>query len=135
MSIIDTLITNRESGDAYTFTDVNRVEDAMRYLQERLKLIAGTSIKINGKNDWVFGQKPRLSDMRKYLNDVTGVRSALSIKSNTPSVPISMRFLTAEKANDIEKILQDIDELIIKMQAAFIPCGTRQSGQTGGLIC
>ncbi len=131
MSIIDTLIIDRTDG-AYNATDLNRVGEAVAYVAARLTA-AGYSVPVLPKTDWTITDIPTITQMTRYISDVAIIRAALAVKPTTPPVPPDMDDLTAEEANDIERILQDVDELITKMVAAYRHAGTFCAGQ-GGLI-
>lgn len=46
----------------------------------------------------------------------------------TPSVPDSMELFTYLKANDIEKILIDVENMIHVMEQTFVACGPATCG-------
>ena len=88
---------------AYNYTDLNRVETAVRYLAELL----GVSVTV--KTNWAVTDIPSQTDMARYLNNIRSLRKVNSALSTTPSVPDSMTNLTYKTANDIEQILLDIE--------------------------
>ena len=113
MSVIDSLITNR-TGGFYNASDLNRVAEAVEYVNNRLTA-AGFNITVTAKRSWSAGDIPTVAQMTAYLADITKMRGAIAMLSTTPSVPSGMDDLTAEEANDIERILRDVDELITSM--------------------
>lgn len=136
MSAIDTLVTNRGSTAKYNYTDLNRVETAFEYLRDKMNGQFGFNLSLTIKKDWTrtgLGQLGAQSLMERYRLNVATIRGAIAQKAETPQAPDSMRFLTWAKANDIEKILQDVEWLLERMQFAFRHSGTFYSGQ-GGLI-
>jgi len=143
MSVIDTLVTDRTEADvsryselrdkgwaemttaekaewvagmkgAYNASDLNRVASAMAYLSQRFAS-AGYSVPISSPTDWANGDIPTKGDMDTYLDDLRRIRAALAVMDTTPSAPGSMDYLTWAKANDIEKILVDVDDLLTKI--------------------
>lgn len=157
MSIIDTLITDRTESDvtyaaqlaqkgwaamsaaertawiaglkgSYNATDLNRVGAAVAYVATELSDI-GYAVSVNPKTDWVISDIPTLAQMTAYLNDIDAIRSALSVPSGIPSVPDSMAQLNYTKANHIERILVEIDQLVQNIIASFVPCGLPYCGQ------
>ena len=143
MSVIDTLVTDRTEADAsryselrdkgwaamttaeraewvagmkgaYNASDLNRVASAMAYLSQRFAS-AGYSVPVSSPTDWANGDIPTKGDMDTYLDDVRRIRAALAVMDTTPSAPGSMDYLTWAKANDIEKILADVDDLLTKI--------------------
>lgn len=113
MSVIDSLITNR-TGGFYNPSDLNRVAEAVEYVNNRLTA-AGFNITVTAKRSWSAGDIPTVAQMTAYLADITKMRGAIAMLSTTPSVPSDMDNLTVEEANDIERILRDVDELITSM--------------------
>lgn len=64
-----------------------------------------------------------------YLSNMDKLRDTLTVYSTTPEVPGDMDGLTVGEANDIEKILEDLDAVILTMTKTFISCG---DGLCGG---
>lgn len=143
MSVIDTLVTDRTEADAsrcielrdkgwaamtaaeraewvagmkgaYNASDLNRVASAMSYLSQRFAS-AGYSVPVSSPTDWANGDIPRKDDLDTYLDDLRRIRAALAVMDTTPSAPGSMDYLTWARANDIEKILADVDDLLTKI--------------------
>lgn len=143
MSVIDTLVTDRTEADvsryselrdkgwaamttaekaewvagmkgAYNASDLNRVASAMSYLSQRFAS-AGYSVPVSSPTDWANGNIPRKDDLDTYLDDLRRIRAALAVMDTTPAAPESMDYLTWAKANDIEKILADVDDLLTKI--------------------
>ena len=101
---------------SYNYTDMNRVENAVEYVANRLSA-AGCVINPTVKKNWSGADIPTKSDLDRYMRNVADIRSALSVLSATPETPESMALLTWSTANDIEKILADVDWLIDQMKA------------------
>lgn len=156
MSVIDTLVTNRTQTDVktvcdliqkgfeamtadekaqflqpmkgtYNATDLNRVGNAVRYVAD-LFASYGYSISVSPKTDYVETDIPTEEQMEGYLADISAIRSALH-KPLTPQTPQSMELLNHVRANNIERILKDADELIRNMIASFVYCGQPYCGQ------
>lgn len=128
MSVIDTLVTNRTAGAYYNASDLNRVGSAVQYVAGLLSGY-GYAVSVTGRTNWAVGEIPTQADMDACLADLTALRGAVAVMSTTPAVPGSMSLLTYQEANDIEKILQDVDELITKMAAAWFYCGEVYTGE------
>lgn len=115
---------------AYKPTDLNRVGNALNYLLERLStasyLAADT---FAAKTDWVASDVPTASDLAAYLRYVSTIREAMAQYADTPPTPTYSGGLSYEEANDIEKILVDVDTLISNMLAARHFCGDLYSGE------
>lgn len=137
MSVIDTLVTNRTAGAKYNYTDLNRVENAFKYLRDKMNGEYGFNLDLIIKTDWTrndLGQLGAQSLMEQYRQNVVKIRGAIMMMKSTPQTPESMRFLTWAKANDIEKILVDVEELLNKMPAAYRHSGMFHAGQGGIFI-
>lgn len=119
----------------YGFADLNRVETAVGQLITMLNA-AGSNLALITKTDWQAASEaaltqdvPSASDMARYLGNVAAIRRALAFYRTTPAVPDSMDLLTWQKANAIEKILADAEELINNMLAARVFSGEVYAGE------
>lgn len=136
MSLKDTLITDRTEADVaqrtakghYNACDLNRVGRAVQELAGRLNG-AGHNINIVAKTNWAITDIPTLADMERYRTNIATIRTALAMLSTTPQTPASMCNLTWQQANDIEKILQDVELLLNNMQAVLLYSGEIYSGE------
>lgn len=130
------LITDRTAEDAqlgtkkgtYGATDLNRVGEAIIHVADRLKA-AGNDIEVSPKTDWTREDIPTPDQMLHYLEQVQKVRDVLAVYQTTPAVPADMVDLTHTEANDIEKILVDVDQLITNMIAAYYYSGELYGGE------
>lgn len=116
MSIIDTLITDRTQAGHYDITDLNRVGEAMYYIADRLRS-CGLDIEVSPRTDWVWTDRATPAAAKRYLNNLRKIRKALVLFTTTPEVPTGARPFNAQEANDIERILADVDWLIDQMKA------------------
>ena len=137
------LITDRTYGDVllntengrYEADDLNRVEDAVG----KLCLIARTKVSLallTTKTDWgqpgLFSSHewPAWSQMERYLNNVKNLCSSIGIVA---PLPASMKGLTYEGANQIEKALLLVQEHLSKNQENFRYSGEIIAGEENGL--
>lgn len=121
------LITDR-TGGYYNATDLNRVGSAMKWVRDRL-VEYGYICDISPKIDYAMQDIPIVTQMAQYLSDLETLREAFSVFTTTPAVPEDMDDLTVDEANNIEKILRDLDTLITYMVAAFVYSGEVYSGE------
>lgn len=77
---------------------------------------------------WYESDIPTELSMERYLQNVSGIRDAITVLKSTPDVPESMGQLTYDKANDIEKILLDVEKQIGVMESTFVACGPATCG-------
>ena len=106
---------------AYNASDFNRVEEAVSYIANRL-------IKAGYEPYGTLGEKvyrktgdiPIPSQIETYLDKVGIIKNSMPNFSTTPNMPIFKgKTFTYEEANDIEKILIDIDKVITL--AEYVP--------------
>lgn len=136
MSIIDTLVTDRTQADVdarnekgtYNASDLNRVGAAMNYVAALLRE-QGYDPHISPKTDWKNEDWVDPAAQAVYLGDLSDLRKQFAMMASTPQVPADMEGLTYTEANDIEKILTDIDRLITNMTAAWFYSGDIYSGE------
>lgn len=107
---------------AYNASDLNRVGAAVAYVAGRLNGY-GYAVTVNPKQDWTVSDIPTAGQMAAYLQDVAALRGAIAVMASTPPTPDSANGLTWQEANDIEKILVDVDELLTRMAAAWFYSG------------
>lgn len=128
MSIIDTLITNRTSDGYYNISDLNRVGEAMYYVAERLRA-CGWDIEVNPRTDWIWTDRVTPSAAQRYLRNLRKIRGALVLFATTPPAPDGVRPFTAEEANNIEKILIDVEAMVELTMASWYYCGELFAGE------
>ena len=131
MSVIDSLITNR-TGGFYNHTDLNRVDQAVESLRDKMNGEYGFNFGFVVKTNWTMAdlaQQNTWTLIERYRQNVETIRAALAQKSDTPQTPASMNKLTAKEANDIEKILQAVEVLLDNISAAWFYSNEIYSGE------
>lgn len=113
---------------AYNASDLNRVGAAVAYVAGRLTGY-GYAVTVNPKQDWTGSDIPTAGQMATYLQDVAALRGAIAVMNSTPPTPDSASGLTWREANDIERILLDVDELLTRMAAAWFYSGDLYAGE------
>lgn len=124
-----TLITDRGPGTFYNVSDLNRVGEAVRYLAERFTGY-GYAVTVNPKTDWTEDNVPMRKQLETYRRNIAELRRQLTVMAATPETPETMRALNYVKANNIERILQDLDTLITNMEQAWFFSGDLYAGET-----
>ncbi len=126
------MITNRTSDDTYyNYTDLNRVE-AKTAEVAALLTANGYFTTVTVKTDWAKGDKPPKAEMIRYLGNVQKcVDNFCAVPGTT--LPESMKKLLYTDANNIEKTLVGIEQLLDYMIAAFRYSGTFYAGHMDGL--
>lgn len=120
---------------AYNFTDLNRVEQAVKTLAAALTS-AGYPVEIapvlKGSKaedrEWQEGDVLYRPQWTTYLDNVQKLRDAYYTLAETGELPAPEDKLNYQGANTIEKILADIDLLIDCMKASYRRCGTFRAG-------
>lgn len=127
-------ITDRTESDAllgnekgvYSYTDLNRVESAVKRISDEMALGLTT------KTDWnlpsVFSVKnwPVESQMKRYLLNVSVVRKYCAV---TIPLPTSMDRLTWQGANDIERVLSLCMERVEGIKQTYRYSGEFYAGE------
>ena len=134
---INTLITDRTAADVrlgrdkgyYNATDLNRVGAAVKYIAERFTGY-GYAVTVNPKADWSESDTPTAGQMETYRLNIAHLRAVIAVMASTPETPERMRALDYVKANNIERILQDLDTLITNMEQAWFFSGDLYAGET-----
>lgn len=113
-----------------TATMLNRIENAQKTLAETLRG-SGYMVSIENKTNLtatdIFGN----ADYRRLLENIALLRSAFYTYSSTPDTPGYI--YGWKEANDIEKILKDIDDMIADMKSRYRECGTFSCGEENDL--
>ena len=104
---------------AYNASDLNRVGQAIAYIADLLNGY-GYSVQVYPKTDWTMSDTPTPEQLEQYLANVAALRQALLVLPTTPEVPADMEGLTIQEANDIEKILVDIDRQLTSMREVML---------------
>lgn len=121
---------------AYNYQDMNRVGQAVAYIADRMTSIPDelaayraekgvaddpvyhvpydpSSVVVSAKTNWVMGDVPTQSQASTYLQNLTVLRSQLTLPEDTPAVPTSLNSLTFQIANDIERLLYVIYSTLV----------------------
>lgn len=77
---------------------------------------------------WKPGDIPRREELAEYLNRIQAVRNIFPGLPNLPEVPPDMNGFTFERANDIERILFQVNSAVNQLENSLIQCGELQSG-------
>lgn len=104
---------------AYNYSDWNRVETAVSEIASMLGVSLETVTTWSEKS--IFTE----ADANRYLANIRKLRTACSGLSITPATPSSMHRMTFATANDIEKILVDMETVIY----SWTRCGEAYCGE------
>ncbi len=112
---------------AYNASDMNRVAWA-EYFIEQLCKHYGYNISVVAKRDWVYPDIPSKSNEEDYIDDITAVRT-LPHDPLTPEAPEDLEQFDYEKANDIEKILRDVQFTMTRAKLSWFASGEIACGE------
>lgn len=90
---------------------------------------AGSDVGSVEDRDWLPGDTVTRDQWATYLENVQKLRAAYYTLAETGAIPKSDDVLTWEGANNIEKVLADIELLIGWMKSSYRRCGTFSSGE------
>lgn len=116
---------------SYHSADLNRVGAALNYLRDRLNEAGYMSYQttFTAKTNWTAASIPTAAELTHYLKCVSIIREAMAQYETTPPVPIDTGALNIDEANNIEKILIDVETLINNMLNARFFCGEVYAGE------
>lgn len=112
---------------------LNRIESFCAQLSELLNFY-GYAVSITTKTNWAAssigeGQNGLAVEGLRILENIRLLRNTFFVLKTTPATPNSASLLTFTQANNIEKILFDMDQLIEWMLASFIYSNQAYSGE------
>lgn len=118
-------VTNRTWKGYYNAEDLNRVESWCRYLADELNSV-GYNINITTKTNWTQTDMRTASEMERIRTNIRSIMQGFhyitTINSNADNFNFS-------KANNWEKILNEIYNLMLGMENWYVYSGVGSSGQ------
>lgn len=118
-------VDNLTNKGKYRYTDLNRVEQWCEYLANELTNYSYL-VSIVTKTNWTMNDRATPLEMERIRSNVAKIKEAYLSFS---SVPDSLEYMTIQKANDIEKVLYEIDGLLDKMPSTFYYSGEKYCGE------
>ena len=119
---------NEINKGAYTYRDLNRVEEAVLYVSARLKECGYLEL-LPVVESWSVEDKPNVKDFERYLGNVARIRNAIAVWASTPNAPTSMVGFDYNKANALEQILVDVDQILNLIKGAWFFSGDLYSAE------
>ena len=113
---------------AYTYIDLNRVENAVQFIADRLKEY-GYLTHLPVTQVWEVQDKPNEADFARYFSNVARLRNAVAVWNTTPEVPNSIKGFDVNKANALEQVLVDLDLVLNRMADAWFYSGDLYSAE------
>lgn len=103
---------------SYNYLDMNRVESFVRYLTDRLNANGYLFHPIT-KSDWQVSDLPTKADIDRYFGNVARIRELLAVYETTPLAPTTSKKFDYHDANNLEQILVDVEDLIVKIEQSW----------------
>lgn len=113
----------------YNYSDMNRVEEAVAEISERMHEMGYPHEELTTKTDWNYWSVPTRTDMIRYFGNVATIRAAIPVYGTTPATPTINNRFNYRRANDLEKILVDVDEILTNIPKAMHCAGEVFSGE------
>lgn len=110
---------------AYNYTDYNRVGAAVAELAGMLNA-NGYAVSVTAKSDWTEDDNIAGADRAAYLADLEALKEVFY---GTTALPDAWENITFEDANNVEKLLLEIEWNIYCMLASFIYSGEAFCGE------
>lgn len=121
-SILDELIFDRTEPGRYDWRDFNRVGQAVAYIADELYK-SGYKADVVTKTDWTRQNIQTRQQMEQYIQNIQKLRNILVYPTDAPDAPDTMRFLTFQRANDIERIVSILDTLLESLRRIYMRSG------------
>lgn len=113
---------------SWDFRALNRTERAMEYLNQIFQELGYFRV-MEFKTDWT-NEEITPEQAKRYIENLKTLRTFLQMSGDTPPAPNTINGMSITRANDIEKILYDINFLLEALQKNKIISGVAKSGQS-----
>lgn len=108
----DLIIEPTATKGMYTYKDLNRVESAIEHLIKAFKEYGYKVPDMVIKTDWTYKDAFWKPEMIRYYTNIETLRGLIHTYPDTPKAPMIGEKMTYQLANDIEKILIDLDNIL-----------------------
>ena len=110
-----------------THETLNRIENNQAYLKSLLNEAGYWGIPTTNKTDWDTDDILRAEDWQRILDNEDILKAAYFTYMDTPQTLNTL--LTYGNLNSVEKILDDLNSMILSMQYYYRQCGTFECGE------
>lgn len=128
----------------YNYTDINRVRAAVTALAASLNaegykvavlpVLAGESPSALEDRDFTEKDVVYKAQWEKYINNVRAIREAFYTFDDTGPLPQPNERINYAYANNIEKVLEDVDVLLWFMTQSYRRCGAFTAGNSAATL-
>lgn len=122
-------VTPSAAKGMYTHVDMNRVEGMVETILVLLQAAGYNPPKLITKTDWTYKDTVWNTDIERYYGNISVIRDFVTTYASTPKAPRIGDKLTYRIANDIEKILMDVHEIITHISESWHYAGETQVGE------
>lgn len=110
-----------------TIEMLNRINEKILFLEDQLNQYAYRVQATQDTQERTFDEVLTASEYNNIFNNLNKLKAAFSVYTDTPNTPTYL--YDYKSANDVEKILVDIENRIIDMEAGFRHCNTFECGE------
>ena len=118
-------IVNDTVKGQYNYTDFNRIESWCKYIADTLNN-NGYLIMIVTKTDWNMNSYHTYSDLERIRKNIETLKKAFFCYTK---VPENLKKMTYQKANELERVIYELDYFIKCMENNFVYSGVCGAGQ------
>ena len=113
----------------YDHRDLNRVEQAVSLVSDMIREMGYVHPRLTVKTDWTREDIPNREDWTRYFSNVATLREAITVLHTTPGVPSMNDRLNHDRANALEQILVDIEDVVTRIQKSWYYTGEIYLGE------
>jgi hypothetical protein len=110
-----------------TINTLNRIEEKQSELQQKFNELGYWNTKITNRT-WTFTDIFKSSDFERIHHNTDVLKNAFFVYQSTPDIP-DKNYRKYQTINAIEKILHDLQEMIICVEELFAECGNLECGE------
>ena len=110
-------------------SDLNRVETKVKELVEVLRGYGYTVGYVSpGHSEWAYDGTMKEPDVLLYLANIAALRRVIPLPEDIPPIPTIDEWIDWTAANDIERIVYELDRMIYGIVPLFRRCGAFRAG-------
>lgn len=91
--------------------------------------VAGPEISVLDDREWQYTDTMLELDVLLYLENIAALRDVIKLPPDVPPIPTIDRWIDWMAANDIERIVYELDRMIYGIVPLFRRCGTFRAGK------
>lgn len=113
---------------SYNYTDRNRVETAVNIINKKLMEYGYIDYELEVITDRDMQTIDEFVSIKRYLDNIQILMEKFFVLATTPELPSSLDGIDIEKANNIEKILFDLNNIISYIENDYVRMGVGNMG-------